>query len=330
MAVARGIYRACWVFTHHKKDECSECLDFPSEPKEFTCKGIAHQIIGGGYSNEVGGQGKTPHHQGFVVLYKDCTFAAIKSAFCSKIHWEPMNGSIEQSIEYCGKENPLISFGDLTGIVNKHMKSGQGARNDSHEVHQLLQAGKRKGELWESHFEYCMRNHRGIGEYKSVTAKASPVNKVVVYYGVAGSGKTATCTKDIGERSCYEPEENNSGLISFESYDGQEVILLNDFSSKSLNVCALKRILDPYRGAMLPGRGRSVPNQAKEIYITSNYNPRTWYDAEEWPALERRFTSLTYCGANEWTNELTGEKFPNPWKQHLIAQAQVAMGNAVL
>lgn len=305
-------------------------MDIPSEPKEFTCKGIAHQIIGGGYSNEVGKLGNTPHQQGFVVLYKDCTFAAIKSAFCSNIHWTPMDGTIEDSITYCSKENPLISFGDLTGIVNKHAKSGKGARNDHHAMHQKLKLGKRKGELWESDFEYCMRYHRGISEYKSVSAKATPVEEVHVYWGVAGSGKTATCTKDIGDKSCYEPEENNSGLISFESYDGQEVILLNDFSSKSLNVCALKRILDQYRGAMLPGRGRSVPNQAKKIYITSNYNPRTWYEAEEWAALERRFTSLTYCGANEWTNELTGEKFPNKWKAYLTARQQAAAENAVL
>jgi len=307
-------------------------MDIPKEVTTFKCKGAEHQIIGGGYSNEYGAKKDSPHHQGFVVLYKDCTFAAIKSAFCKNIHWTPMDGSIENSIDYCQEEpgSVLISFGDLTGIVNKHAKSGQGARNDAHEVHQLLKLGKRKGELWETHFEYCMRNHRGISEYKSVSAKATPVQKVVVMYGVAGSGKSATATKEIGDKSCYEPEENNSGLISFESYDGQEVILLNDFSSKSLNVCALKRILDPHRGAMLPGRGRSVPNQAKEIYITSNYNPRTWYDAEEWAALERRFTSLTYCGANEWTNELTGEKFPNPWKAYLAAQQQAAAENAVL
>jgi len=306
-------------------------MNIPSEPKEFTCKGIAHQIIGGGYSNEVGEFGDTPHHQGFVVLYKDCTFAAIKSAFCSKIHWEPMHGTIERARDYCLEEvgSVLVSFGDLNGVINKHARSGQGARNDHEAMHQKLKLGKRKGELWESDFEYCVRYHRAISEYKSVTAKASAVEEVHVFYGVAGSGKTWKATELIGDKSCYEPEENNSGLISMESYDGQEVLLLNDFSSRSLNVCALKRILDRHRGAMLPGRGRSVPNQAKMIIITSNYNPRTWYEVEEWEALERRFTSLTYCGKQTWKNELTGETFANPCP-HVVQANAAAVAAFVL
>lgn len=328
----RTIKGVCWVFTHHHHDDC---VDFPRECKTMTPKrsdGTPCKIVCGGYGEELGEHDETPHVQGWFATEHECTFGLIKASFCDKIHYEKMHGTIEESVEYCSKEGSYVSFGDRDGVENPHERGGQGARNDHNRMQKKVKAGKRKADLWEEDFGYMIRHHRAINEYLSVTAKAVAAEEIHVLWGVAGSGKTGTAMKIIEDKgyTYYEPEENNNGKISFESYDAQNVLLLNDFSSDSLNVCTLKRILDPRHGAMLPGRGRSLPNQAKMIIITSNYNPRTWYKEEEWRALERRFTSLTYCGENRWTNELTGETFDSPWKEHLKTLAAADVSAAVI
>jgi hypothetical protein len=328
----RTVKGVCWVYTHHEHDDCD---NFPRECVEVAPKrsdGASANIVCGGYGKEMGKDGVTPHVQGWFALDDELIFGTIKANFCDKIHYEKMRGSIEDSEKYCSKEGEYVSFGERDGVQNPHARGGQGARNDHENMLKKLKTGKRKAELWDSDFGYMIRHHRGVNEYLSVTAKPVAAEQIHVLWGVAGSGKTGTAMKMINdlEYSFYEPDENNSGKISFESYDAQNVLLLNDFSSDSLGVCTLKRILDPRHGAMLPGRGRSLPNQAKMIIITSNYNPRSWYKEEEWRALERRFTSLTYCGMEQWTNELTGETFDSPWKQHLAAMAAAEVEAAVM
>jgi len=329
----RTIKGVCWCFTHHAHDDCD---DFPSECKILTAKrsdGPQIEMVAGGYGLEKCPTTGLQHMQGWLALESPIVFGMLKANFCERIHWEKMHGSIEENVEYCSKEGVYTAFGDCDGLANPHARKGQGARHDHDRAKAKLKAGKRKSDLWEEDFEYMMKYHRGINEYISVaSADATPAEECHVLWGVAGSGKTATAHKIIKDKGWrfYEPEENGAGRISFESYDNQEVLLLNDFSADSIGVCTLKRILDPHYGATLPGRNRSVKMRAKMVIITSNYNPRGWFKPEEWAALSRRFTSLTYCGADEWENQITGEKFSNQWKVHLATLAAEAVASAVL
>lgn len=329
----RTVKGVCWTFTHHHHDDCNE---FPSECTVLTSKrsdGPTVELLAGGYGMEKCPTTGLEHAQGWLALEGEIVFGMLKSNFCQRIHWEKMHGTIEDNITYCSKENAYTAFGDPDGLSNPHARKGQGARHDHDRVKKMVLAGKRKAEIWDQEFPYMMKFHKGINEFISVaSADATPAEEIHVMTGVAGSGKTATAHKIIKDKGWrfYEPEENGSGRISFESYDNQEVLLLNDFSAESIGVCTLKRILDPHYGATLPGRNRSVKMRAKMVIITSNYNPRTWYAAEEWDAISRRFTSLTYCGAVQWRNELTGEEFPNPWKLHMEEMRQAAAAESVL
>ena len=312
-----------WCFTHHLPCECGD--SYPKEVVELKNAKSKNMVIGGGYGVETCPTTGRKHLQGWMGLQHKCTFQLVKTSFCAKIHWEKMRGSVDQSVEYCSKEGDYHKFGqDAYTMKNPHERSAPGARSDLHEIRDMLKNGKRMAEIAEDHFTDFLRYGNGFRAYRQLVLMAHAIESCFVFWGEAGSGKSWKAKEIIGDSSFYEPAQNNSGLISFESYDGQDYIVLNDFDPKSINVCALKRILDPHNGAMLPGRGVSHPNQAKAVIITSNYNPRTWYAPEEWPALERRMTSLTYCRKSVWENQLSGERFPNPCPHVSASMAPMA------
>lgn len=301
----------CWCFTHHSPCDCGG--QYPKEVIELTNPKSKNMVVGGGYGFETCPTTGKKHVQGWMALQSTATFQLVKTSFCSKIHWEKMRGSVKQSVEYCSKEGDYHKFGrDEYTLTNPHERSAPGTRNDLVEIRNKLKNGKRMAEIAEDHFTDFLRYGNGFRAYRQLVLMARAIDACYCLWGEAGSGKSWKAKQIIGDSTFYEPAQNNSGLISFESYDGQDFIVLNDFDPKSISVCALKRILDPHNGAMLPGRGVSHPNQAKAVIITSNYNPRTWYAPEEWPALERRMTSLLYCKKSVWEDQLSGERFPNP------------------
>jgi len=66
-------------------------------------------VQGVGYGKEVGENG-TPHLQGFIVMLKKCGMATVK-ALNKRMHLEKMKGRIEQSVEYCSKQDSLTVIG---------------------------------------------------------------------------------------------------------------------------------------------------------------------------------------------------------------------------
>lgn len=76
----------------------------------------------------------------------------------------------------------------------------------------------------------------------------------------------------------------------FDGYNGQDVMLLDDFGPGMMCINFLKRLLDRYP-VQLPVKGGSVALRAKTIFITSNYMMSEWYPkagAMDYEALLRR------------------------------------------
>lgn len=181
-------------------------------------------------------------------------------------------------------------------------------------IEEQVKKGTALKRLWDSNFETMVKYHRGIKEASKMLAPEweEKPREFIVLWGEAGAGKSWKAMEIIGEDSYYIPDENNSGLLSFESYDGQKWILLEDFDAKSLGVTPFKRMTDRY-ACMLGGRGSSVQGRHCGVIVTSNYDPTTWYpNQEDYRALLRRMTVNNYCARLAWKNILDGTEFPNP------------------
>lgn len=87
------------------------------------------------------------HWQGFCVIKDKQTIKGMKKKYSGphflgddRVHWEVMQGTIEQSEEYCSKEESRAP-GELPVTWGVKPREGQGARNDLHLAIHALRAG---------------------------------------------------------------------------------------------------------------------------------------------------------------------------------------------
>lgn len=306
-------------FTHHAHDGCEMFPKSEACIVKRTQKRPQVGVLGGGFGQEVCPTTGRVHVQGWVVFKQLSSFGAIKASFCDKIHWEKMRGSVAQNIRYCSKEGQYVGFGDQH-CTNPH--KGQGRRSDLDEIKGMILAGATKAEINNKHFGTFVRYSSGIEKsIQNLACHATVPKEFHILIGPAGTGKTWAARKIMERHDAnfdishvYQPMQNNSGLLSFETYQNQKWILLDDFEPGTLGAGPLKRMTDKFGfGAILPGRGCSVPSRAYGVIITSNHPLEVWYQksAVEVPAIKRRADSIKFYGPRSVKNLKTGEEEPN-------------------
>jgi hypothetical protein len=333
------------VFTHflHSKGKkpgapCSssdhECGVWPLGPAPgmtvVQTQRSVNRIVGGGYEIEVSPKTGKRHIQGWFVLENEiakdtlCKYFAKKG--CNITFFGKMRGTVAQSIEYCSKEGGYVAFGKQD-CVNKHARGGQGARNDIAEFVEACEKGTSMRDLCLTYAEYVLKHSRGvetIRQHVFVDPRVKPgaylPRKNFAFFGPSGTGKSTAARFIVGQHTCYIPASNNNSIFSFETYDGQEYIKMEEFSGARLPVNSLKDMAGD-DACQLTGRGFSKPGLHNSVVITSNYNPASWYPGSpvDFLAIQRRFI-VYYCGEKEWTkswvdkdsSEVKELKFPNP------------------
>lgn len=112
---------------------------------------------------------------------------------------------------------------------------------------------------------------------------------VIVYYGRTGAGKTRAVYDNLpNPESIYV----HPGGSWFDGYDGQPIVLFDDFGGSEFKLQYFLKLLDRYP-MQVPIKGGFVNFCPHEIYITSNLNPNDWYrnaNAEHVRAMFRRIT----------------------------------------
>nr|AOV86255.1 putative rep protein [uncultured virus] len=236
------------------------------------------------------------HYQGY------CEFKnAIRMAQCKRIlgndgaHLEPRLGTRDEARDYCMKPETRVAgpfeFGNWVG-------GGQGKRSDLQMISKLITEGKSSKEIFELYPTAYLRNHSGIDKAVSMTRKAPEYRdvKVHIYWGSPGSGKTHAirtaaleASKRDGCDGYYKWPANCEQPVG---YNGQKHVVIEEFAGW-IPASLFKDILDVYATApKIPYC--TVPWMAEEIWISSNYDPKTWYkNPVEWNAIERRCASIT-------------------------------------
>jgi len=123
--------------------------------------------------------------------------------------------------------------------------------------------------------------------------------EVLVYWGRTGTGKTRSVYEysDSNNVQVYTlPQNYKGGVVWWDGYDGQEVVLIDDFYGW-LPLSYLLQLLDRYPFKVRTNDGYQE-FRSKRIYITSNQDPREWYSGvqseETKAAMLRRITSIKH------------------------------------
>lgn len=231
------------------------------------------------------GESGTRHLQGYFELLNRARLSTIKTRLgFAGLHLECRRGSASQASEYCKKDGDYYEFGTIS-------RSEQGRRTDIEALHRSLQEKKGLREISDEHFGSFLKYRRSIYAYRSIHAgQRDWVCSVVVYWGRTGTGKT---------RNVFDNNESvwvYPGGGWFDGYDGDQIVLFDDFSGSEFKIGYLLKLLDRYP-MQVPIKGDFVSWVPTEIYITSNLDPRVWYPnahGEHVEALFRRFTNVVH------------------------------------
>jgi len=252
---------------------------------------------------EKGAEG-TCHIQGAVAFANKKRLAQLVKKYPGT-HWERMNGTCAQSLAYCTKEDSYFPFDGYSREQWGVMPAGQGARGDIAELKEMIKVPGGLKRIAEERPEDFLR-YTKLAQWGALLRpeRVDAPREVIIHYGPPGSGKSRKAREDHPDP--FTPAQNNAGMFSFEGYDGQTTILIDDLEPGNMTAGALKIMTDRYKNK-LPGRGVSPDNNADVIYITSNTDPRVWFpkDPTFWPALVRRATKIIFCQEHEWTTEVS-------------------------
>jgi len=243
---------------------------------------------------ERGEQG-TPHIQGACVLGTQLAFSTLKGKVgLTRAHIESMRGQPQASKEYCSKEDPMpFEHGTLPQ---------PGKRTDIHDATDAIRDGASLRELAESNPVSVVKFSKGLMTLRSLLAKSrDPSNPPTIYWihGPTGTGKS----KFAYEYSmAYGKNEDDTWPASvdlkwFDGYDGQQVVLFDDFRPKEVSFSFFLRILDRYP-IKVPIKGGFVNWNPKLILITTPYDIdktfefRAQHRAEDINQLKRRITRV--------------------------------------
>lgn len=235
------------------------------------------------------------HFQCYCEFENKIRFAAVKKIFGSNIHFENRFGTREQARNYCMKEESRIEGPWELGTFKP---SEQGKRNDLLNMYDLIKDGADSEELVESNPVCYMRFYKAIQHVKTIFDKKKRNEirtnlKVEVCYGPAGSGKTRRIIDNNDPNDIYELVLNNKSQTWWDGYEGEKILVINDFYGHSMAWDELLNILDIYP-KRLPVKGGFTYANWDYVYITSNIHPKDWYPNKGYPKeLSRRIHIIT-------------------------------------
>lgn len=266
----------CFTINNYEKSDIEKCQKLLAEAD--------YGIIG----KEIGASG-TRHLQVYGYWKNKKSFAYLQKYF-GNAHIEPAKGNAKQNKLYCSKDNDFEEFGEIPS---------QGQRNDISEFRDAILSGMTEEDLIMEYPHMMAKYDRFYQRCRNLVlkkeAKKMITPEVIVITGEPGTGKTHTIYSENNIDDVYKVEvgDGSSGSVWWDNYNGEKVILIDDFHS-NLKLDYMLRLCDKYP-MKLNIKGGHTWKCAEKIYITSNINIDKWYpncpDIHK-RALQRRITKV--------------------------------------
>lgn len=215
---------------------------------------------------EIAPETKREHIQGYLQLTRSQRLIWLKKNISITAHWIQAIGNVEQNINYCSKEPktlPTLRFGE----PNK-----QGNRSDLEAVADMVKEKKKIVEIATEHPTTFIKYHRGINALKyALIPERNFKTNVWIIYGKPGVGKSKFVHDLCKDKLYSKPPEH----YWWDGYNGEENVLIDEYRGQ-FEYEYLMRLLDRYP-MIVQTKGSTVNFCSKNIFLTSEHHPDTWY-----------------------------------------------------
>ena len=305
-----------FCFTHHNysKDDIKKYEELYKKKHYF-------QFLA--FGMELCPETNTPHLQGYFWLNESSQAAHVKRKM--KGAWVGVPGREKGPVHHLDDDS-ITGFGYVfkehqPGWIMLGVRpteaahvaqapAGQGKRKDLIEVKKKIDAGVPIDAIMEEedHFTAIVQHSKFFEQYQSYKrrrTKWSPP-EVHVTHGPTGTFKSrsawdtvtdpVTGEYDMGRFFKLAPAMCGSQNTWFDGYNGQEIVLIEEFRPGHMKYGELLDLTDGYPSKMQI-KGSTVHWSPKKIYITSPVSPYDWYPNltahDSIDQLLRRITSIT-------------------------------------
>ena len=280
----KNIRARAWVFTLNNYTEEEE-----ENIKKIECKWL---IFGHEHTSGDG----TPHLQGAIVFENARYFKALK-ALIPRAHIEKMNGTFQQSKDYCTKEDKENYFekGEMPKDKDKNLMN----KEQWEEMRQLAI----KGDFDKIPAKYWIRYQNSFKQIHHDAKKDPDQSDFTDYdlkhhflwlWGPTGTGKSHSARRIANELDCASPFMKDLNKW-WNGYEHQKVTIIEEACPKKCEYLAdyFKKWLDKWsfsaecKGSVIQGC------RPEYIIVTSNYCIRECFpDERDYEPLERRCTEI--------------------------------------
>lgn len=229
------------------------------------------------------------HWQGYVEFKGSKRFKGVQESLgLPGAHLEKARGSGEDNRTYCTKEDSQVEGPYEYGT----MGPGQGARMDLKQMCELIKSGVNDACIAQVCPSALLKFPRGVATLRAaiVTPRAWKTH-VTIAWGPTGTGKSKT-----GHEMYPAAYWKNEGKW-WDGYIGQEDVIIDDFRDDWWSLSFMLQLLDRYP-LRVETKGGSVEFRARNIYISTNDDPTTWYYGN-WDKVGRRVDDLIHMDKPE-------------------------------
>lgn len=174
------------------------------------------------------------------------------------------------------------------------------------EVKKLLDGGANLKRVADEAFGLFLRHEKGLKQYKRMITPPRDFKSIVfLFVGPAGSGKTRLMLQWAKAIGTYyvAPAAKGSGCY-YDDYDGQDVLILDEFDGASMKPTFFNVVCDRYECVLPIHGGAGHQLVSKFIFIGSNYLPKYWWRGRKASQLKQTTRRIDYTLA-VWPDEVS-------------------------
>lgn len=253
--------------------------------------------------DEIGIEENTPHTHIFIYSKNPIMFSTIKKRFY-QAHIEKAQGTCQQNRDYIRKEGKYLDSDKKETNLSETFKEfgimpieRVPTKNISEQVLEMIKDGKSNLEIVEAFPSFITKfthldKARQIYKEKQYSQEFRDL-EVTYIYGETETGKTRFVMDNYGYQNVYKV---SNYAHPFDSYEGQDVILFDEFRS-SLPLKEMLQYLDGYP-LKLPARYNDRQACYTKVFLISNIPFEKQYvfvqneEPKSFQAFRRRFTKF--------------------------------------